>query len=70
MDTVRVEYMLVNEQGLVLTGWATAEGGLFNDPQTYVYRAHQVRDRYTQGMSKARVRVVSEQTGRIVDIIQ
>mgnify|MGYP003340792700 FL=1 len=70
MDTVRIEYMLVNDQGLVLTNWATAEGGLMNDPQTYVYRANQVRDRYTQGMSKARVRVVSEQSNRIVDIIQ
>ena len=70
MDTVRIEYMLVNDQGVVLTGWATAEGGLFNDPQTYVYRANKVLDRYTQGLSKARVRVVSEQSNRIVDIVQ
>ena len=40
MDTVRIEYMLVNDQGLVLTNWATAEGGLMNDPQTQIGRAH------------------------------
>lgn len=72
MDTVRIEYMIVNNQGSVITNWLPAEGSIINDSMTYIPRAYQVRERYTTlgGTSKVRVRVVSEQSNRIVDIIQ
>jgi len=70
MDTVRIEYMLVNEHGSVIANWITAEGGIMNDPMTYFPRANQVQNRHTQGSMRARVRVVSEQSNRIVDIVQ
>jgi hypothetical protein len=70
MDTVRIEYMLVNEQGSVISNWTTMEGSIENNAQVYVQRAHQVLNRVGQGSWKPRVRVVSEQSNRIVDIIQ
>jgi hypothetical protein len=70
MDTVRIEYMLVNEQGSVISNWTTMEGSIQNNAQVYVERANQVLRRVGQGSWKPRVRVVSEQTNRIVDIIQ
>ena len=70
MDTVRIEYMLVNDQGTVISNWTVMEGSIQNDAQVYVQRAHQVLNRVGQGNWKPRVRVVSEQTNRIVDLIQ
>jgi hypothetical protein len=70
MDTVRIEYMLVNDQGTVISNWTVMEGSIQNDAQVYVQRALQVRNRVGQGNWTPRVRVVSEQTNRIVDLIQ
>jgi hypothetical protein len=69
MDTVRIEYMLVGMSGQVLQNWTTTQGSIQNDAQVYVPRA--LETMRIQGQSHtARVRVVSEQTNRIVDIIQ
>ena len=69
--TVRIEYMIVNVIGSVLTNWTTCEGSVQNDPQIYVPRAYNAVMRYSQGMTgqKARVRIVDEQTSRIVDMV-
>jgi hypothetical protein len=69
--TVRIEYMIVNVIGSVLTNWTTCEGSVQNDPQIYVPRAYNAVMRYSQGMTgqKARVRIVDEQTNRIVDLV-
>ena len=70
MDTVRIEYMLVSDTGdAVIQNWTTIQGSIINNPNDYIPRALSVK----KGMSvshTARVRVVSEQTNRIVDIIQ
>jgi hypothetical protein len=70
--TVRIEFMVVNVTGSVISNWNTFEGSVQNDPQIYVPRAYQAVLRFSQGMSghKARVRVVDEQTNRIVDLVQ
>ena len=70
--TVRIEYMIVNHIGSVITNWCTCEGSVQNDPQVYVPRGYAAKSRHSQPMSGllARVRVVDEQTSRIVDIIQ
>jgi hypothetical protein len=70
--TVRIEYMIVNVIGSVINNWTTCEGSVQNDPQIYVSRGYQAVARFSQGMTglKARVRIVDEQTNRIVDIIQ
>jgi len=70
MDTVRIEYMLVNDSGAVITNWTVMESSVENNAQIYVQRANQVLNRVGQGNWKPRVRVVSEQSNRIVDIIQ
>ena len=68
--TVRIEYMLVNEYGSVLSNWSTCEGSVQNDPQVYVPRMFSVKYRYESGIGqKTRVRVVDEQTSRIVDMM-
>jgi hypothetical protein len=70
--TVRIEYMIVNLIGSVINNWATCEGSVQNDPQVYVPRGYAARSRFSQPNSGmiARIRVVDEQNGRIVDIIQ
>ena len=68
MDTVRIEYMLVNSSGYVIMNWTTVQGSVMNDPQVYVQRALSVKRSMSTGACPARVRVVSEQTNRIVDI--
>ena len=68
MDTVRIEFMLVGSKGAVIQNWTTTQSGIINDPQIYLPRAVGVQDTYT-GTNYARVRVVSEQTNRIVDIL-
>jgi len=69
MDTVRIEYMLVGFSGQVLQDWTTVQGSVENNPQVYIPRAMNLKS--SQGnIHTARVRVVSEQTNRIVDIIQ
>jgi hypothetical protein len=74
MDTVRIEFMIATGQGTIIQNWTTAEGSVMNDPQTYIPRAYQVKNMHNVSnihhQKIARVRVVSEQTGRIVDIIQ
>jgi len=69
--TVRIEYMVVNVIGSVLTNWATCEGSVQNDAQIYIPRAYAAAVRFSQGMNghKARVRIVDEQTSRIVDMV-
>ena len=70
--TVRIEFMICNSLGSVIANWCVSEGSVQNDPQIYVPRGYAVRSRHSQPMSGlvARVRVVDEQTNRIVDIIQ
>ena len=70
--TVRIEYMIVNVIGSVITNWCTTEGSVQNDAQIYVPRGYAAKSRFSQPMTGlvARVRVVDEQTNRIVDIIQ
>lgn len=70
--TVRIEFMQCNSLGSVLTNWSVSEGSVQNDPQVYVPRGYAAKSRYSQPMSGlvARVRIVDEQTSRIVDIIQ
>lgn len=68
MDTVRIEFMLINQQGAVVQNWTNAHGSVQNDPQIYLPRAVSLRNMQTSTYS-ARVRVVSEQTNRIVDIL-
>jgi hypothetical protein len=68
MDTVRIEFMLVNGPGdYVLQNWTTMEGSVQNDPKIYVPRALAMK-RTMSATHTARVRVVSEQTDRIVDM--
>ncbi len=68
MDTVRIEYMLVNGPGdAVIQNWTTMQGSVQNDPQVYVPRAMELKRTMSVNYA-ARVRVVSEQTNRIVDL--
>ena len=68
MDTVRIEYMLVNGPGdAVIQNWTTMQGSVQNDAQVYVPRAMELK-RNMSAVHNARVRVVSEQTNRIVDL--
>ena len=66
-DTVRIEYMMVNEQGQVTMNWTTVQGGVENNPQVYIPRAMEVK-RFSSNPSTIRVRAISEQTNRIVDL--
>lgn len=68
MDTVRIEYMLVNSNDTVIINWTAVEGSVMNDPQIYVPRALTAKRGYSTHACPARVRVVSEQTNRVVDI--
>jgi hypothetical protein len=68
--TVRIEYMVVNRNGSVLTNWCTTEGSVQNDPQVYIPRAYAVAERFSQPNLTPRVRIIDEQTNRIVDILQ
>jgi hypothetical protein len=69
--TVRIEYMVVNVIGSVLTNWCVTEGSVQNDPNVYIPRAYAAAVRFSQGMNghKARVRIVDEQSSRIVDMV-
>jgi len=67
-DTVRIEYMMLSEQGIVIMNWTTAQGGVENNPQIYVPRALDVKRSLSPNPSTSRVRVISEQTNRIVDM--
>jgi len=69
--TVRIEYMVVNVIGSVLTNWCVTEGSVQNDPNVYLPRAYAAATRFSQGMNghKARVRIVDEQSNRIVDMV-
>jgi hypothetical protein len=69
--TVRIEYMIVNVVGSVINNWTTCEGSVQNDPQVYIPRAYAAATRFSPGMNghKARVRIVDEQTSRIVDMV-
>jgi len=68
--TVRIEFMIVDLAGSVVSNWSTCEGSLHNDPQTYVPRGYAAKSRFSRPNRAARVRIVDEQTSRIVDIIQ
>jgi hypothetical protein len=67
--TVRIEYMIVDLAGYVVSNWSACEGSLHNDPQTYVPRGYSAKTRFSRPNRPARIRVVDEQTGRIVDMI-
>ena len=69
--TVRIEYMIVNRNGSVLTNWCVTEGSVQNDAQVYIPRAWTVAERFTQRSTGllGRVRIVDEQTNRIVDMV-
>ena len=72
--TVRLEFMIATGKGVVLQNWMTAEGSVMNDPQTYIPKAYYIKNRHSDfnihTQKIARVRVVDEQTNRIVDLIQ
>jgi DNA polymerase III alpha subunit (gram-positive type) len=70
MDTVRIEYMLISADNGVVMNWTTHAGSVQNDPQVYVSRAYSMLNAFSNNRDRVRVRVVSEQTNRIVDIIQ
>jgi len=67
--TVRIEYMQINQNGSVITNWNTCEGSIMDDPQIYFPRAYNAKIRFEALGHKTRVRVVDEQTNRIVDMI-
>jgi hypothetical protein len=67
MDTVRIEMMLVGLSGQVIQNWTTSQGSIENNAQVYVPRALSLKQTQSQ-IHTARVRVVSEQTNRIVDM--
>jgi hypothetical protein len=68
MDTVRIEYMLTNSDDAVIINWTTVQGSVENNPQVYIPRALQTKRNMSTHVCPARVRVVSEQSNRIVDI--
>jgi hypothetical protein len=68
--TVRIEYMIVDLAGFVVNNWSTCEGSIQNDPQIYVPRGYAAKSRFSRPNRAARVRIVDEQTNRIVDILQ
>ena len=68
--TVRLECMIQSPKGQVLQNWTTQEGSIINDPQIYTPRAYQIKRRQNATPYTIRVRVVDEQTNRIVDLIQ
>ena len=47
MDTVRIEYMILNGSS-VIQNWTNAEGSVQNDAQVYAPRALQLKDSYAQ----------------------
>ena len=69
--TVRIEYMIVNRNGSVLTNWCVTEGSVQNDPNVYLPRAYAAAQRFSQPMNGllGRVRIVDEQNHRIVDMV-
>lgn len=69
--TVRIEYMVVNRNGSVITNWCITEGSVQNDPNVYLPRAYASVERFSQPMTGllARVRIVDEQTSRIMDMV-
>jgi hypothetical protein len=69
MDTtVRIEYMLVSPTGqAVIQNWTNSQGSVQNDPQIYVPRAMELKRTMSVNYA-ARVRVVGEQSNRIVDM--
>ena len=67
--TVRIEYMVVNENGSVIQNWITCEGSIQNDAQIYFPRAHLAQHRLGMSGHKTRVRVIDEKTNRIVDML-
>lgn len=71
MDTVRIEYMIVNRDGNVIQNWTTTESSVQNDPQIYIPRAYAAAQRFSQSSNGilGRVRIVNEQTSRMVDLI-
>ena len=68
IDTVRIEYMVLNHKGVVLCDWTLSEGSVENNPQIYTPRAMQVKRGQNCVPYTIRVRVVSEQTNRMVDL--
>ena len=68
MDTVRIEYMILNGSS-VIQNWTNAEGSVQNDAQVYAPRAINLQNRYSNENRQARVRIVSEQSNRVVDIM-
>jgi hypothetical protein len=71
MDTVRIEYMIIGLSGQVVQDWTVIQGSIENSAQVYVPRALNVQrsQSHNHNTRTARVRVVSEQTNRIVDMI-
>ena len=69
--TVRIEYMVVNRIGSVITNWCVTEGSVQNDPNVYLPRAYAAATRFSQPSNGllGRVRIVDEQTSRIVDMV-
>jgi len=69
MNTVRIEYQTVNHKGVVLHDWVLSEGSVDNNPQIYTPRAYQIKRAQNCTPYTIRVRVVSEQTNQLVDML-
>jgi hypothetical protein len=67
--TVRIEYMIVTGNGTVSQNWTTCEGSIQNDAQIYFPRAYNAKYRFESNGHKTRIRVIDEQTNRIVDML-
>jgi hypothetical protein len=67
--TVRIEYMQISPNGSVITNWATCQGSIQNDAQIYFPRAYNAKYTFESSGHKTRIRVIDEQTNRIVDMI-
>ena len=73
-DTVYLEYMIyLKESGKVTRRWTkcTVYSPILNDVEEYLPRAISFKnDRMENNYNVIKIRVISEKTGRIVDIIQ
>lgn len=70
-DTVRIEYMTMNnESGAVFEQWTVSEYNVVNNMVHYIPRAMYLKKNKSTPHTLARVRIVSEQTNRVMDLFQ
>ena len=66
---VRIEMMMLGLSGQVVMDWTVCQGSIINNSQEITQRMMQVKRAQNATPYTVRVRAVSEQTGRIVDMI-